>query len=574
MLVTDKQENTAPAADQNEQGSGTTPDTQEKAKAKTIEKAKAAFERIKLIAFMVDFMKDPEEAIFSWNITGTGERVGQNVQADIYQKWSKNHYFYLLEQTAKITGSNIDDLIQPDKRTHEQQQVLLKVGAETERLRIEAFLGSKYYQAVRALNKVEGKYHDPHEGNSAYISTKEQAILFFFATNESIMPNDLEPLREENLADRKSIFYRLDEYYIRSPYDPDKEGFAAFYNFIEQEIQPKPKKKTVAETQGAITTIAERLFVPSDPEYQDAFITKIGNSSIGLFKRDAEGGKKQLALDINTTFLQALAKAIFIDFINGKQGETNIYFPSLAKELGYDLNAKKKKGEENSPSRAESRENFINSLIIELDNIWGKLPKDTTEYKLISVHAYNPETEVLYFVSPYLQRLIVALIGKEAAKIESGKHYYLWNCDLLHAAAANERNPAAVEMATRLLVGVQQRGLTPDSELKQNRGKSFADPKAVTFSITCKRIIQDCPQIRERLKAQPNASQKTQTLKRTFTAMYKILKKKTDLFSYYTDVSIAETIPTSRTLDTEIIIIHHGSNPQYSKPILPLCDPE
>ena len=118
MLVTDTHENTAPAAEQNEQCSGTTPDTQEKAKAKTIEKAKAAFERIKLIAFMVDFMKDPEEAIFSWNITGTGERVGQNVQADIYQKWSKNHYFYLLEQTAKITGSNIDDLIQPDKRTH------------------------------------------------------------------------------------------------------------------------------------------------------------------------------------------------------------------------------------------------------------------------------------------------------------------------------------------------------------------------------------------------------------------------------------------------------------------------
>ena len=366
--------------------------------------------------------------------------------------------------------------------------------------------------------------------------------------------------------------------------DPISQNIELFYNMINnakdayektQKIGLLPKQKRAnAEAQGAIITIAERLFVPTDPDYQDAFITKIGNCSIGLFKRDAKSGKKQLALDINTTFLQALAKAIFIDFINGKQGETNIYFPSLAKELGYDLNAKKKKGEENSPSRAESRENFINSLIIELDNIWGKLPKDTTEYKLISVHAYNPETEVLYFVSPYLQRLIVALIGKEAAKIESGKHYYLWNCDLLHAAAANERNPAAVEMATRLLVGVQQRGLTPDSKLKQNRGKSFADPKAVTFSITCKRIIQDCPQIRERLKAQPNASQKTQTLKRTFTAMYKILKKKTDLFSYYTDVSIAETIPTSRTLDTEIIIIHHGSNPQYSKPILPLCDPE
>jgi len=179
---------------------------------------------------------------------------------------------------------------------------------------------------------------------------------------------------------------------------------------------------------------------------------------------------------------------------------------------------------------------------------------------------------VLYFASPYLQRLIVALIGKEAARLESGNPYYLGNCDLLHSTAANERNHAAVEMATRILVGLQQRGLTPDAELPQNKKKSFTDKTIISYSITCKGLIQDCPKIRERLKTQPTASQKTQTLKRTFTAMYKILKNKTDLFLYYTNASITETIPTSRTLDTEIIITHHGGNPTYRRNVLPLID--
>ena len=364
--------------------------------------------------------------------------------------------------------------------------------------------------------------------------------------------------------------------------DPISQNIELVYNMINnakdayektQKIGLLPKQKRAnAEAQGAIITIAERLFVPTDPDYQDAFITKIGNCSIGLFKRDAKSGKKQLALDINTPFLSALAKAILITFINGNQGETSIYFPTFAKELGYDLNEKMKNGETNNPSRAESRENFINALIVKLDNIWGVLPNDTTEYKLISVHAYNPDTEILYFTSPYIQKLISAQLRKEAARLESGNPYYLGNCDLLHSTAANERNHAAVEMATRILVGLQQRGLTPDAELPQNKKKSFTDKTIISFSITCKGLIQDCPKIRERLKTQPTASQKTQTLKRTFTAMYKILKNKTDLFLYYTNASITETIPTSRTLDTKIIITHHGGNPTYRRNILPLID--
>ena len=244
-----------------------------------------------------------------------------------------------------------------------------------------------------------------------------------------------------------------------------------------------------------------------------------------------------------------------------------MYIPDILNELGLNITEKERAEEANGLTRAESRAAFIYSIITKLDEIWGVLPRDKEEYKFISVYSYNPETEQLTFVSPYFHSLFMALAGKEAEKIESGAHYHYWQCELLHSTAANERNQAAVEMATRLLVGLQQRGLTPDAELKQNKGKPFKDNKQVSYSISCKRIVQDCPQIREKLKTQPTST-KTQTLKRTFAAMYKILKTKTDLFSYYADAAIKEVIPTTKSLDAEITITHKGANPNYKKPFL------
>jgi hypothetical protein len=315
-------------------------------------------------------------------------------------------------------------------------------------------------------------------------------------------------------------------------------------------------------------TIGERLFVPSDPEFQNAFLTSI-SAKIGLFRRGEENPKKQLALNINVPFLQALAKAVYIDVLNASTGETKIYFPTFARELGLDINRKTAQMESGKGlSRADARQIFINRLIVAIDDIWGRLPNDATEYKLISVHAYNPDTEILYFASPYFQRLIGAMVQKEVNQLDSGKKYFLWQCDLLHATAANERNPAAVEMATRLLVGVINRGMKPDSKLPQNKNRFCKDASLVTYSISCAGLVQDCPQLRERLKVTATTSNRTTVLKRAFTAMYRILRTKTDLFTYYVDVKVTEVIPTAKSLDAKIIVLHHGGNPSYERPYL------
>ena len=549
-------------------------DISKEQEAQEVLKAQDILDKIKLVSFYVDFLKDPEEAILSRKlISKSSETMGQDITEDLYKSIYAFKFDNMIKEVVKLTGADYEQIRNPETRTAEQQFYILQLGAIEQDHRMKQFYKSLYYQALETLEHEQIKTQEDRAKENEYIFTREQAVLYFFALHEDIKPTSTNELTDDQKQELKNILYRLDNFYQKSKYNQDneQEGFAAFSDFIEQELKPKTSKKAAAESSGALTSIGERLFLPSDPEYQDAFITKIGNSSIGLFRRDTEKSKKQLALDINTPFLQALGKIVFFDYIrkNGEHGESKIYIPALARELGYDLN-EKKKDSDSSPTRSESRELFINSLLIALDNIWGNLPKDTTEYKLISVHAYNPETEVLYFVSPYLQKLISALIGKEASKIESGYHYYNWQCELMHSTAANERNPAAVEMAARLLVGLQQRGLKPNAKLKQNQGKTYKDDTEITYKITCKRLVQECPQIRERLKQQPTASIKTQTLKRTFTAMYRILKKKTDLFTYYTDVTITEVIPTMKTFDTELIIKHHGSNPNYKKPKLPM----
>lgn len=534
-------------------------------------RASEIIKRLPVVQFALDMARDPEDALVSWNMT---KRL---------EEYEKTHFSWLVSTVAKETGADPEQIADKDKRTPEQQAAILELAAEIQRQRMRRFFQSRYIYAIDALSGLQGQYPDPTETNplADNISVKEQAVLYFFALHEEINPAEYDPpLSEEQIEEIQAIFLRLDAFYFeKTGGDPNADGNAGeiFYAFIEKENPPQPTKHKEAENKGALMTIGERLFVPTDPEYQNAFITS-DSANIGLYRVDPESGK-QLALDFNTPFIQALAKAFFIDLMNGGTGEmgTQIYFPPVARELGYDLREKPAADTKDGKAlaaRSEARQAFIHSVIADIDTIWGKLPHDVTEYKLISVLAYNPDTEILYFVSPYLQKLISALVSKEADQLNSGKNYYNWHCDLLHASAANERNPAAVEMATRLLVGVQQRGLKPDAKLKQNKGKNYTDEEAkiVSYHITCKGLIEECPKIREKLKAQPDTRAKTKTLNRTFTAMYRILRKKTDLFSYYDNVIITEVIPTARSLDAEIVITHTGTNPKYKRPNIQFSD--
>lgn len=470
----------------------------------------------------------------------------------------------------------ISELAESDQS---EETILPALFIMEQRNQLDAIYDSLYMQAIGVVEPMQANYKDPAAIDfytdkdlrpENPITVKEEAVIYFFGMHPELDPTANAILSNEQMQELQEIFTRLDAFYLLQ-----NEGGAAgqgedtnkdtFILFVEHENPPEPSKRRQAEENKAITTIGNRLLTPSSPKFQDALTTNI-RSNIGIFKKDQDG-KRQFALGVNTPFLQALLKLSYLDLMSGHTGDTMAYFPSIAREMGLEMN-RKQDSLESTTSRAAARAEYINKTLADIDSIWGVLPESRTEYKLVAVHAYDPDTETFYFQSPYFKELLAQAAAEENKAIEAGKHYYNWKCDLLHASAVSERNPAAVEMATRILVGVQQRGLKPDAQLKQNKNKTFADEKEVTYSIKCAGLIQDCPQIREKLKALPNASRRTEYIKRAFTAMYKILTDKSDLTSFYKDLVITAVIPTAKTLNAEIVITHHGQNPNYRRPFI------
>lgn len=357
----------------------------------------------------------------------------------------------------------------------------------------------------------------------------------------------------------------------------------------ESAPEPTRRKRTEAEAGGALMSIGQRLLVPSDREFQDAFVSKV-NSEIGIFVIDTltniqlrNNGLELSFLDngitdildanertgarplqnADTGFLRAMAKGAYITRVRSDSMTTSFYLPAFCDELAIQGGTRTK-----GADRAEARKKEVLARIESMGNVWGKLPNSTQWWKVFSLIGYDPATEIVTVAMPYFNQLLAAIERKQQRQLEAGKKYYLGYCDLLHASAANERNQAAVELAARVLIGVQQRGGLPDKKLKQNQRKPIKSDDLCTWKISCAGLIADCPQMQEKLEAQNTTDGKNKAMQRAFTTMYKVLREKSDLFTYYNGVTITEVIPTSKTRSAEIIIKHHGLNPNYHKPTL------
>lgn len=374
-----------------------------------------------------------------------------------------------------------------------------------------------------------------------------------------------------------TLLNMLDDKYTGPLPGEDLMEFVRSYTEILDRRNTGDKKTTsklqAARSAGALMGIGNRLFAPSDPEFAAALSTSI--EGVGFYRKGADGN--QLALDINPSAVRGFGQGIFLNATRNVYTGTEIYLPQLLKDFGIDARPTTQTSDnlddppDKRMSRAEAREAWVNNQIAQLDNIWGKIPGDHREYKLIAPLTYDPEREVVTVISPYIQNLIIAMLDKEDNE-HAAKHYkYLNRCTLLHASAANEQDQAAVEMAVYLLIGVQQRGSIPDAKLKQNKNKKYKNEQRVTYRISWKALIDRSPLAREQFNSMTETRRKTQELKRKAKRMFKILEKKTDLYLYYNDLKInSNVLPTWTTLDTEIIVTHTGDNPEYKKEPLPI----
>ena len=197
--------------------------------------------------FFMDFARDPEDAFFKWKIP-----------AGSYERWYGNHFKRLVHEVAKQTGADPEQIANKDTRTEEQQQLLLEAATKMTVYRIERFYNSLYMDAINHLEPLTGVYNDPGEidfytddnrfnPDNEYISIKEQAVQYFFATHSTMDPSAEEQLTTAQAEELIDIYNRLDAFYQEyTGGEPYGKTPKVLFAFIEQE-HPETAETIAAE---------------------------------------------------------------------------------------------------------------------------------------------------------------------------------------------------------------------------------------------------------------------------------------------------------------------------------------
>ena len=197
--------------------------------------------QLPVVQFRMDFLRSPEDALLKWGQMENGR----------YRKWFTGHFDKLVAIVAQQTGADPAQIADKDKRTPEQQQLLLEAAAKQQIARIDAFFDSLYMDAINTLEPLQGVYKDPGEidfytdtdrfnPDSEYISVKEQAVLYFFALHDEITPTEQQPLTAEQREELRGIYSRLDAFYMERTGGGDYSNMDILFAFIERE-NPTPE---------------------------------------------------------------------------------------------------------------------------------------------------------------------------------------------------------------------------------------------------------------------------------------------------------------------------------------------
>ena len=212
-------------------------------------------EQIKLkagkVSFTMDYMRSPEDALINWDVS-----------AEHLNSYYTRHFELLVQAVANATGADPEQIRDKDRRTPEQQKLLLEVSAREQVARFDAFFASYYCDALRVLDTVQAVFdarketfehllklgidlEDPklqEEYIEQYLPPiKEQAVIYFFAIHEEINPRKPGKLSEDQAEELQEIFEKLDSFYIsETAGNPDPEDYknvfsALFGHFIERE---------------------------------------------------------------------------------------------------------------------------------------------------------------------------------------------------------------------------------------------------------------------------------------------------------------------------------------------------
>ena len=242
-----------------------------------------------VVQFRMDFLRSPEDALLKWGQVENGR----------YRKWFTGHFDKLVAIVAQQTGADPAQIADKDKRTPEQQQLLLEAAAKQQIAHIDAFFDSLYMDAINTLEPLQGVYKDPGEidfytdtdrfnPDSEFISVKEQAVSYFFALHDKLKPTEKQTLTTEQKEELRGIYSRLDAFYLErtggGSYDP--EGAAILFAFIERE-DPTPE---TAESIAAKLPLVQGIRPTAHTMPNNALMNALQQKRMIESPENAEGG--------------------------------------------------------------------------------------------------------------------------------------------------------------------------------------------------------------------------------------------------------------------------------------------
>lgn len=284
--------------------------------------------------FLHDFQRSPEDAFVIWGM------IGDNFD---YAKWIEKEFNALVEMVAKDTGADPAQIADKEKRTKEQDDLLLKAGAKRTLARIEAYFHSKFNDAIKTLEEVQGNYKDPKdipEENFFPMPLKEQTALYFFALHSEIDQREQTPLTEEQKKEIKNIFARVDDFAQQYAKESDKNtlGYNIIQAFINKEY-PKKKADTIKEELRIKSKTIQKPLYPVDVVNENVWRHSFNKNKIAVknasitYTINFEELKKQ-GVTI-TTELTAYDKRAYIAAANlFKAGNEYFSIAQLHKAMG------------------------------------------------------------------------------------------------------------------------------------------------------------------------------------------------------------------------------------------------
>ena len=234
------------------------------------------------------------------------------------------------------------------------------------------------------------------------------------------------------------------------------------------------------------------------------------------------------------------------------------------------------------------RENPV-AAIKKFENIVG-VTKNKSFYRILTLQGYDSRKDEFILTTPYLDLVALELqrsgAGRTSAALSPANNF------LIHSTANASRNRRALELVMRITSGLLQRGeevFTPDEKATLKKaGKSGVNKRDMSqlkagilndpdhekpptvYEVSYQTLIDSAPSLKARLDeartAPSNARQlMNNTLKSAFTGAYKMIRKETDCYSYFLDLTIPETYPTVSTLSGTLRITFSGKNPNYKQ---------